>query len=152
MRYLFFLAYIIPIFLDAQKNEGSGIAPGLSAVLAEETGFNIRLHYFPSHKMCFGVETNFFPKTEMDLKNDMEITFNGHFIFELGEHWGIYPLVGAGWKKTKEDSGWRALTGGGFHGKYGIFQPYIEYIYNTGFKSEGAFIIGTFLTLEFKKE
>lgn len=130
----------------------SGVAPGLSSVVGPHTGVNIRFHYFPSHKMCFGLESNLFPKQNYSLSEGMEVTFNGHFIFELSHHWGVYPLVGVGWKNLEQESGFRSLTGGGFHGMYGRFAPYLEYIYSSGFESEGIIIIGTFFTFELSKE
>ena len=130
----------------------SGVAPGLSSVVGDHTGINLRFHYFPSHKMCFGLESNLFPQKDHALSEGMEVTFNGHFIFELSHHWGVYPLVGAGWKNLKHESGFRALTGGGFHGMYGRFAPYFEYIYSSGFEPEGIVIIGTFFTFELSKK
>lgn len=35
---------------------------------------------------------------------------------------------------------------------YGRFAPYLEYIYSSGFESEGIIIIGTFFTFELSKE
>ncbi len=130
----------------------SGVAPGISTVVGDHTGVNLRFHYFPSHKMCFGLESNLFPQNDHALSEGMEVTFNGHFIFELSHHWGVYPLVGAGWKNLKHESGFRALTGGGFHGMYGRFAPYFEYIYSSGFEPEGIVIIGTFFTFELSKK
>lgn len=134
----------------AQMKE-NGVGPGASVVFGkEETGINLRFHYFPNHKSCFGIETNIFPKEGHDLTENMEITLNGHLIFELSEHIGVYPLAGVGWKNLHDESGFRALMGGGFHGKYGRFAPYTEYIYGAGFESEGIFIVGTFYTIPFE--
>lgn len=151
MRKVLFYMLLFPLLLSAQMKE-NGVAPGASVVLGEHTGVNLRLHYFPNHKMCFGLESNLFPKSGHSLSEGMEVTFNGHFIFEVSEHLGVYPLVGAGWKNLEHESGFRALTGGGLHGKYGRLAPYVEYIYSSGFEPEGIVIIGTFFTFELGKE
>lgn len=164
MKFFFIAILLSPFLLFSQMKE-NGIAPGLSAVFAnEETGINLRAHYFPSHKMCFGIETNFFSK-KLDLHRrveNMEITLNGHFIFRLNEHFGVYPLIGLGWKRawierddtSSLDTGFRALCGGGIHGSFNNFAPYFEYIYGAGsvFESEGIFILGTFFTIPFNHE
>ena len=152
MRLLLLTLIFLPLVLCAQMKE-NGVGPGASLVVGEEeVGFNLRFHYFPSHKMCVGLETNIFPQRGEELSEGMEVTLNGHYIIELSEHWGIYPIGGVGWKKHEEESGLRALMGGGFHGTYGRFAPYIEYIYGAGFESEGIFIVGTFFTIPFNKE
>ncbi|MEP1032182.1 hypothetical protein [Ekhidna sp.] len=151
MKYLLFCAIFLPFLLSAQMKE-SGVAPGASVVMGEHTGVNLRFHYFPSHKMCFGLESNLFPKSGHSVSEGMELTLNGHFILEVSEHWGVYPLVGAGWKNLEHESGFRALTGGGLHGNYGRLAPYVEYIYSSGFEPEGIFIIGTFFTFALGEE
>ncbi len=150
MKRLLFCILLAPLLVFAQMKE-SGVAPGASVVTGAHTGINLRFHYFPNHKMCFGLESNLFPKSGHSLKEGMEITLNGHFIFEMSQHWGVYPLVGAGWKNLEHESGFRALTGGGLHGNYGRFAPYVEYIYSSGFESEGIVIIGTFFTFALGK-
>ena len=152
MKLISLIIILFPFMLFAQMKE-DGVGPGASVVVGEgEVGFNLRFHYFPSHKMCFGLESNIFPQKGEALSEGMELTLNGHYIMELSEHWGIYPIGGVGWKKHKEESGFRALMGGGFHGSYGRFAPYIEYIYGAGFESEGIFILGTFFTIPFNQE
>lgn len=151
MKQLLITLLFVPSVLIGQMKE-SGVAPGASVVLGEHTGVNLRFHYFPSHKMCFGLESNLFPKSGQSLSEGMELTLNGHFIFEMSEHWGFYPLVGAGWKNLEHESGFRALTGAGLHGNYGRLAPYAEYIYSSGFEPEGIFIIGTFYTIKLGKE
>ena len=152
MRFICVLLTLFPMVLCAQMKE-RGVGPGASLVVGEEeVGLNLRFHYFPSHKMCFGLETNIFPQEGEDLSEGLELTLNGHYIFELSEHWGVYPIGCLGWKKHHDESGFRALMGGGFHGSYGRLAPYIEYIYGAGFESEGIFIVGTFFTIPFNKE
>ena len=154
MRAYLLTLLLTPVLLFAQmKEDENGVAPGASIVLGEkETGVNLRFHYFPSHEMCVGLETNFFPEEGHSISENMEVTLNGHYIIGLNRHWGVYPIGGVGWKRVEEESGWRALMGGGFHGSYGRFAPYIEYIYGAGFEDEGIFIIGTFFTVKFGKE
>lgn len=153
MKYWFVLLVLTPLLSLAQmKKEGSGVAPGMAGVFGKEKGFNTRFYFFPNHKICFGPEVNFFPRKDHDLSDGMEVSFNGHYIFELSERWGIYPLAGIGWKNEEEESGWRGNFGSGLHGSYGRFAPYIEYIYSAGFENEGIFLIGTFFTFEFDKE
>ena len=150
MRKVLILLLFVPCALMAQK-ENSGVAPGASFAYAEEAGINLRFHYFPSHKVCFGIETNIFPKSGESLSHNQEITLNGHYIFPFSEHWGVYPIGGVGWKKHEEESGFRALTGLGLHGTFDQVQPYVEYIYGSGFQSEGILIVGTFITIQFGK-
>ena len=152
MKNAFLFLMLFPTLVFSQMRE-NGVGPGASIVVAEEeVGVNLRFHYFPNHKMCFGLETNIFPQKGEGLSEGLELTLNGHYIIELSEHWGVYPIGGVGWKKHDHESGFRALIGGGFHGTYGRFAPYIEYIYGAGFESEGIFILGTFFTIPFNKE
>ena len=144
---------LVSISAFPQEHEGrtDGVAPGMAAVFGPENGANIRFYYFANEIICFGPEVNFFPEDGHSLGDNIELSFNGHYIFELVEHIGIYPIGGVSWKNTeKHGSGFRANMGLGLHGSYGRFAPYSEYIYSAGFEDEGIFLIGTFFTFRFK--
>lgn len=141
---------IFPMLLFSQMNE-DGVGYGAGTVVGkEEVDFNLRFHYFPGHIVGFGLQTNISPKKSEKLSEGVEL--NGHYIFKLSEHWGMFPIGGVGWNKPINESGLSALMGGGFHGSYRRFAPSIEYIYGAGFKSEGIFIPDTFFTIPFIKE
>lgn len=146
---LLFLYFICLPTLHAQN----GVAPGIAAIFGPENGINTRFYYFPNEHSCFGPEVNFFPSSDGELADGLEIAINGHYIFEITHKLGMYPIAGAGWKRldSKED-GWRANLGLGLHWSAGRFVPYSEYIYSLGFEDEGVFLIGTFFTFGFHNQ
>ncbi|MCE7997189.1 MAG: porin family protein [Roseivirga sp.] len=74
----------------------------------EEVGSNLRLYTFIGDKICFGPEFTAFGKHDTMIDGEQaelglwEINFNGHYIFEVGEGLGLYPVAGLNYSKERE--------------------------------------------------
>ena len=61
------------------------------------TGINGRLYYGVNESFCFGPEISYFPYQSIDKGNEksiLDLNINAHYIFELSEKIGFYPLTG----------------------------------------------------------
>ncbi len=129
------------------------------------SGFHLRGYYnLPNDKICFGPEySNFFEKSKTVHGEDItkslsELNFNIHYIFEVGEHWGIYPLTGAnlsfeteeitvGMVHTSEEvSKWGMNLGLGVHKPIGQWVVFGEFDHLFGDLSQNSFLLGVFIT------
>lgn len=134
---------------------------------AETPGLNLRGYYNMGEHFCFGPELTFFlPKTEIHDMEEIETTIweinvNAHYIFEVSEHLGIYPIIGLNYTREKEDISY-LLTGeteekmvdavgmnigGGFHLPLPHFVPFVEYEYVVGDLSEHILTVGIFFSI-----
>lgn len=74
----------------------------------EELGANIRLYTFVGDKICFGPEFTAFGKHDTMIDGEAaelslwEVNFNGHYIFEVSEGLGLYPVAGFNYSKETE--------------------------------------------------
>ena len=81
---------------------GIGSSYGLNEDLL---GVNGRLYYGANEEFCFGPELSFFPYQEVDNESEIQlidVSFNAHYIFEVFEKFGIYPLSGINFSSEKE--------------------------------------------------
>ncbi|MEP5341364.1 MAG: outer membrane beta-barrel protein [Algibacter sp.] len=81
-----------------------GLAPTLEL---NETlyGVNGRVYYGLNDTFCFGPEISYFPYQNIDddyEKSIIDLNINAHYIFELSEKWGLYPLSGINYTIEKE--------------------------------------------------
>lgn len=99
-----FVLFMSPMSMIPQV----GIVGGAGAVLELDEGLygtNTRFFYGPNEQICFGPEISFFPYQEV---NDaykisiLDLNFNAHYIFELNDKLGIYPLTGINYTVEKE--------------------------------------------------
>ena len=73
-----------------------------------EFGLNLRAYTFVGEHICFGPEFTKFGNHEALIDGDpgevglWEVNFNGHFIFEVNEGLGIYPLTGLNYSREVE--------------------------------------------------
>jgi len=143
---------------------GGGIPYNLTA---EVPGINLRAYYNIKDKICFGPELTFFaPKTIMhddeEIKTNIwEFNWNFHYIVEVSEHLGIYPIVGFNYTQEKEDITFMSSgedktetinalginIGGGFHRPLENMVPFLEYEYVLGDLSEHIITAGVFFTI-----
>jgi hypothetical protein len=86
----------VTIGIHSQENWIVGTGPTLE--LNENlVGVNLRAYYGPNEQFCFGPEVSFFPYSDVSEEEEVSIidlNFNAHYIFEVGERIGIYPLSG----------------------------------------------------------
>ena len=133
----------------------------------EHTGLNLRGYYNIGEQICFGPEfTVFFPKTVTHINEEIqtsiwEINFNAHYIFEVSEKLGMYPIIGFNYTREIEDITILStgLTdkkthqyiglniGGGFHLPQPKFVPFIEHEYVVGDLSDHIITVGLFFPL-----
>ncbi|WP_405566941.1 outer membrane beta-barrel protein [Polaribacter sp. Asnod6-C07] len=97
----FGLSSLITVSQETEHNEseqsfivGFGPTLELSHSLA---GINGRFYYGVNESFCFGPEISYFPYQNTDKgyeKSIIDLNINAHYIFELNESLGVYPLSG----------------------------------------------------------
>ena len=165
-----FLLLFTLSMLSAQKYSVGGGTP--YNISTESLGINIRSYYNVDDKICFGPELSyFFSTTEIHGEEEIEtkvieFNFNAHYIFEVGEKLGVYPLIGLNYTRELEDI--TVLTtgeqiseshnivginaGGGFHVPFKNFVPFVEYEYVIGDLGEHIVVAGLFFPIGKKEE
>lgn len=128
----------------------------------EELGANLRLYTFIGDKICFGPEFTAFGKHETVIDGDpaelslWEVNFNAHYIFEVNEGLGLYPVAGLNYSKETEDiEGHSDLTedafgvnlGFGVHYELQKFIVYTEYDRLFSDLSQNSFTLGVLFHL-----
>lgn len=104
---------------------------------------NFRLYYGATEQLCFGPEYTFYQRKidESEKVTLDEIGFVVHYIFELKEKVGIYPVLGVNYSIEKEiehahlahqKKAFGASIGAGMHLSIKNFMPFAEYKYITG--------------------
>ena len=110
-KILFYCFLLFPLIVVAQE-EGTveeeaifiiGLGPTLEL---EESlyGINGRFYYGVNESFCFGPEVSFFPYQSVghdEEQSIVDLNFNAHYIFELTEKLGLYPLAGANYTIDK---------------------------------------------------
>ncbi len=155
----------MPIFSTAQKISIGGGMP--YNVTVEAPGLNLRGYYNVNESFCFGPEfTFFFPGTESKAEEEIEksiweINLNAHYVFELNEQLGVYPILGFNYTREKEDINYAFTNekatktkeafglnlGGGFHVPLPQFTPFVEYEYVVSSLSEHIITVGVFFNI-----
>jgi len=112
----------------------------------ESTGVQLRGYYnLENEKICFGPEYSYFFKNTQTIgdteisKTLHEFNFNIHYIIEINEKWGVYPLTGLNYSIEVEEETHEAETekfnitewgynlGGGIHYPMGRLVIFGEY-------------------------
>jgi len=135
-------------------------------------GLNARAYYNVGERFCIGPEfsifareTNTTPEGTEEIRV-WEFNFNTHYIFEISEKLGVYPIVGLNYTNEEEtfievisaeetihlETSWAANLGAGFHIPFERLTPFGEFHFTTGRLSEYLFTIGTFYTFHHKEE
>ena len=132
----------------------------------ELAGINLRGYYNIGHNFCFGPEFTFFENKQIILDDEIEdisiweLNINAHYIIEIKERVGIYPIVGFNFTreteeisylsssdtKTERESFYGFNLGGGIHVPIKKFTPFYEYHYTFGELGEGISTAGIFYT------
>jgi uncharacterized membrane-anchored protein len=90
------------------QEEGQSILLGLAPTLElKETlyGINGRLYYGVNKAFCFGPEISYFPYQNISHnleKSIIDLNVNAHYIFELNEKTGVYPVSGINYTIEQE--------------------------------------------------
>jgi hypothetical protein len=118
----------------------------------QQSAPNFRLYYGLNEHICFGPEYSYFP-TKSHHNSDVQLSeygFVAHYIFEVAEKAGLYPLVGLNYSVEKESHQEESIThdafgasvGLGFHLMVKNVLPFAEYKFITGPLSQSTFSIG----------
>jgi len=89
-------------------NAQTELITGIGATYEVDTelyGINGRFYYALNKHFCFGPEVSFFPYQNIEdnkEKSIIDLNINGHYIFELTEKLGFYPLSGINYSIEKE--------------------------------------------------
>ena len=137
-------------------------AGGTYGTEVKQVGLNARLYYGVNEQICFGPEFSYFPTIQ---HHDESIQLNEygfvvHYILEVKERVGVYPLLGINYSVEKSEqlglthvqNEFGALLGGGMHLQVKNFMPFIEYKYITGNLSQSTFSLGLIYNLLLKEE
>lgn len=132
----------------------------------DELGANLRLYTFIGDKICFGPEFTVFGKHETLIDGDpaelslWEANFNAHYIFEVSEGLGLYPVAGLNYgKETEVVEGHSDFTedalglnlGFGVHYELHRFILYTEYDRLFSDLGQNSFTIGILFSLGSKE-
>ncbi len=96
---LLFCMGMLPITTYAQRFSLGGGTP--YSFSAETPGVNLRAYYNVNERFCFGPEYTFFLPRKKSSKEEetktaiWELNLNFHYIFELHERLGLYPILGS---------------------------------------------------------
>jgi len=99
------LLFIVTIGAYSQEES---VIVGLGSTLELEDGLwgvNGRAYYGLNERFCFGPEVSYFPYQSIDSeyeKSILDLNFNAHYIFEVGEKIGLYPLTGLNYTIEEE--------------------------------------------------
>jgi len=121
-------------------------------------GVNGRLYYANNERFCFGPEISFFPFQEV--KEDEEVSiidlnFNAHYIFELNEKIGFYPLSGINYtiekvryfEEEEKEEEFGLNYGAGFHYKWKKTFLFAEFKGVLGALSDEFITVGAIISI-----
>lgn len=133
----------------------------------EEFGANFRVYTFIGDKICFGPEFTAFGKHNITVDGDpaelglWEVNFNGHYIFEVSEGLGLYPVAGLNYSKETEtieghgdvvEDAFGVNLGLGIHYEFNKLIFYTEYDRLFSDLSQNSFTVGVLFHLGKKAE
>lgn len=170
IRFIGFLSlYFFVVNANAQSfSLGGAIVYGDDV---EQLGLHLRGYYnLKNNKVCFGPEYSNFFKAKEFIGGDQitkkldELNFNVHYVFEINEALGFYPLTGLNYSTEKEEvetaNGMHSFSkyamgvnlGFGFHKLKGRTVFFAEYDHLFSDLSQNSILIGFFYNLSKMKE
>jgi len=155
---------IIILFVGILQVNAQGLVTGIGVTYGSEInygGFNLREYYFVNHRICLGPEVSYFPKHNLHGHEAslLELNITGHYIFELTETIGFYPLTGLNYsieettihEHSTIEKAFGINLGAGFHYKINNILPFVEYKYITENLAQHVYSIGTLIMFGKKK-
>lgn len=162
---IYLIALLVNMALISQAQSWSIGAAGIYGDDIGNVGIQLRGYYnLKGNRVCFGPEfSSFFTTTETQNsevieKKLNEVNFNLHYIIELNEKLGIYPLIGANFSSEKEEitdgsevkthttEGLGVNLGMGMHRAKNRWIFFGEYDHLFSELSQNSFILGAFFT------
>lgn len=141
---------------------------GIAAIYGddiENLGIHARGYYnFAGDRVCLGPEYSYFFSTAQSIDgtqvqvNLSELNFNAHYIIELSEHWGVYPLTGVNLSfervayrdnpelNSDTEQVWGLNLGLGIHRSVGPLVIFMEYDRLFSDVAQNALVVGAFVT------
>ncbi|MEL6557611.1 MAG: hypothetical protein AAFQ94_05460 [Bacteroidota bacterium] len=170
----FLLIGIFALFLSVFNANAQSVLVGGAVVYGddvEQLGVHLRGYYnLRNERICFGPEyshfftANFSKDGGQATKKLKEYNFNIHYVFELNETLGFYPLTGLNYSTEIEEQetlvGWRSFKedalgvnlGFGFHKVVGRSVLFVEFDHLFSELSQNSALIGLFYNLSKKNE
>lgn len=161
LKIALFLGLIIPANFGYSQSFmfGAGATYGSDI---QQIAPNFRIYYGVNERFCFGPEYSYFPSKNKE-GYDVQLNEYGlvaHYIFEIKEKVGVFPLIGLNYSVEKEKmneernttEAFGASFGLGFHMSFNNFLPYAEYKYITGELSQSTVSIGLIYNLRIGKK
>lgn len=158
IKYATLLLFLVQSYVSSSQSIMVG-AGGIYGTDIEQVGVNARVYYGLNEQICFGPEFSYFPKVTHGSESIQlnEYGFVVHYIFEIKEEVGLYPLLGInysveeseylGYTHTNKAMG--AAIGAGMHLEVKNFMPFIEYKYIMGELSQSTFSLGVIYNFKF---
>lgn len=128
-------------------------------------GLHLRGYYnLANDKICFGPEYSYFLEKSETINGEeiskqlSEVNFNIHYVLEISEKWGVYPLTGAnisfeteeleigGTLESENVTKWGANLGIGVHRPVRNWVVFAEYDHLFSDLSQNSFLLGAFVT------
>ncbi|MFY0600715.1 MAG: outer membrane beta-barrel protein [Cyclobacteriaceae bacterium] len=162
----FLIAFVVVFVLAQTSLLGQSWSLGAAGIYGDDIesfGAHFRGYYnFKNDRVCFGPEfSHFFKKTETHNGEEVttklsEVNFNLHYVFELTEHFGVYPLTGVNLSFETEEfevngephsesiTEFGSNLGFGIHRTFGRLMFFGEYDHLFSKLSQNSFLIGVF--------
>lgn len=160
-----FFGLFAVLHINAQI-EPPTIMPGLAPTYSDKfnTGINARLYYAADHHYCFGPEVSYFKTSSEEKETSLfEANINLHYILELGNGFGFYPLGGINYSVETEEylhatetehhteDAFGLNAGAGFHYAIGKIIFFAEYKYLISELEDYFFTAGALFTFSLSK-
>lgn len=169
------IAMVVTLVLSQMVSFGQSWSLGAAGIYGddiENVGIHLRGYYnLKNNKICFGPEFSYFLTADEIVggepveKKLNEWNFNFHYIIELNEKWGVYPLSGLNVSFEKEtvltgpDQGEHSISEFGVNVGFGIHRAvnkwviFSEYDHLFSELSQNSILLGAFYTFgKSKKE
>ena len=161
IKYQLFLVLFISCYVSSAQSIMVGLG-GTYGTSVDQLGVNARVYYGLNEQLCFGPEISYFPQVSHKGESIRlnEYGFVVHYIFEVEEKLGLYPLIGINYsvENTEEHGVYEvqnaigATFGGGLHLEMKNILPFVEYKYITGGLSQSTFSVGIIYNFSLKQK
>ena len=167
MNWSYTICLIKGLWLLTNLLQAQSYSIGIAGVYGDdiqEPGFNLRAYYnLKNERICFGPEFTLFKNHIEEHGNGeielslFELNFNVHYIFEISEKFGVYPLTGLNFSREREEPSavseesvteekWGLNLGFGAHYPVRDFTFFVEYDHLFSDLNQNTYTAGVFYT------